>query len=85
MGLITEVVPAEKLMDRAREIAALLLAASPTAIALTKKLLLSFDRTAIRAELEMAIDANVESRATPDFREGVTAFLEKRAPKWGSS
>lgn len=85
MGLITEVVPAEKLMDRAREIAALLLAASPSAIALTKKLLLSFDRTAIRAELEMAIDANVESRATPDFREGVTAFLEKRAPKWGSS
>jgi methylglutaconyl-CoA hydratase len=85
MGLITEVVPAEKLMDRAREIAALLLAASPTAIALTKKLLLNFDRTAIRAELEMAIDANVESRATPDFREGVTAFLEKRAPKWGSS
>jgi len=32
MGLITEVVPAETLMDRAREIAALLLAASPTAI-----------------------------------------------------
>src|SRR5580658_3389175 len=63
MGLVTEVVPTESLMDRAREIAALLLAASPTAIALTKKLLLNFDRTAIRAELEMAIDANVESRA----------------------
>jgi methylglutaconyl-CoA hydratase len=36
MGLITEIVPQETLMDRAREIAALLLAASPASVALTK-------------------------------------------------
>lgn len=83
IGLITEVVPAEDLMARAREIAALLLAASPTAIAQTKKLLLSFDRPAVRAELEAAIEANADIRSSPDFREGVAAFLEKRAPKWG--
>jgi methylglutaconyl-CoA hydratase len=82
IGLITEVVPAEHLMTRAREIAALLLAASPSAIAQTKKLLLSFDRAAVRAELEAAIEANADIRSTPDFREGVTAFLEKRTPKW---
>jgi methylglutaconyl-CoA hydratase len=82
IGLITEIVPAESLMARAREIAGLLLAASPTAIAETKKLLLSFDRAAVRAELEAAIGANVDIRSTPDFREGVAAFLEKRAPKW---
>jgi methylglutaconyl-CoA hydratase len=85
MGLITEIVPIEMLMDRAREIAGLLLAASPTAIAQTKKLLLNFDRVAIRAELEVAIEANAEIRSTPDFREGVAAFLEKRAPKWDGS
>ncbi len=84
MGLITEIVPRERLMDRAREIAALLLAASPTAIAQTKKLLLNFDRAAIRAELEVAMEANSDIRMTPDFREGVSAFLEKRLPKWGS-
>lgn len=83
MGLITEIVQQETLMDRAREIAGLLLAASPTAIAQTKKLLLNFDRAAIRAELEVAIEANSDIRMTPDFREGVSAFLEKRAPKWG--
>jgi methylglutaconyl-CoA hydratase len=83
MGLITEIVPPESLMDRAREIAALLLAASPTAIAQTKKLLLNFDRAAIRAELEVAMEANSDIRSTPDFREGVSAFLEKRTPKWG--
>ena len=84
MGLITEIVPQERLMDRAREIAGLLLAASPTAIAQTKKLLLNFDRAAIRAELEVAMEASSDIRMTPDFREGVSAFLEKRRPKWGT-
>ena len=72
----------EGLMERAREVAALLLAASPTAVAQTKKLLISFDRAAIRAELEVAIETNADIRSTPDFREGVSAFLEKRPPKW---
>jgi methylglutaconyl-CoA hydratase len=84
-GLITEIVPFDKLMDRAHEIAAQLLAASPTAVAQTKKLLLNFDRAAIRAELEIAIEASAEIRSTPDFREGLAAFLEKRPPKWGNS
>jgi methylglutaconyl-CoA hydratase len=83
IGLVTEVVPTEALMERAREVAASLVAASPTAIAQTKKLLVGFDRTAIRAELEAAIEANADIRSTPDFREGVSAFLEKRPPKWG--
>jgi methylglutaconyl-CoA hydratase len=83
IGLINEIVPAEDLMTRAREIAGILLAASPSAITQTKKLLLSFDRAAVRAELEVAIEANADIRSTPDFREGVAAFLEKRAPKWG--
>jgi methylglutaconyl-CoA hydratase len=83
--LITEIVPPESLMDRAHEIAAMLLAASPSAVAMTKRLLLNFDRVAIRAELEGAIEASADIRGTPDFREGVAAFLEKRPPKWGKS
>ena len=43
---------------RAREIAGLLLAASPTSVAQTKKLLLNFERAAIRAELEVAIEVS---------------------------
>jgi methylglutaconyl-CoA hydratase len=82
IGLVTEIVPVEALMDRAREIAFFLLAASPRAVAQTKKLLISFDRAAIRAELEVAIETNADIRSTPDFREGVSAFLEKRPAKW---
>jgi len=84
IGLVTEVVAAESLMERAREWAGQLLAASPTAVAQTKKLLIGFDRVAIRAELEAAIETNSDIRSTPDFREGVASFLEKRAPKWST-
>jgi methylglutaconyl-CoA hydratase len=85
MGLVTEIVPAESLMSRAREIAASLIEASPSAIARTKRFLLGLDEHALRAELESAIEANAEIRTTPDFVEGVTAFLEKRRPKWSGS
>jgi enoyl-CoA hydratase/carnithine racemase len=30
----------------------------------------------------MAIAASVAIRATPDFAEGLAAFLEKRQPRW---
>ena len=82
LGLVTEIVPAEKLAARAREIAATLNAASPTSIARTKRLLLSYDQRAIEAELELAVRENAGIRATADFREGVSSFLEKRDPKW---
>ena len=82
LGLVTELVPADKLVARARELAASLLAASPTSIAHTKRLLLQQDEAALQADLERAIHANAEIRATPDFREGLASFLEKRDPKW---
>ena len=82
MGLITEVVAAEKLLERAHEIAAQLIAASPTSILRTKRLLHRFSEAEIRAEIELATRDNAEIRATADFREGVASFLEKRDPKW---
>jgi enoyl-CoA hydratase/carnithine racemase len=41
-----------------------------------------FNEAEIRAEIELAARENAEIRATADFREGVTSFLEKRDPKW---
>ena len=82
IGLVTEIVPPEKLMDRAHEIASELIAASPTSITRTKNFMLGFDDATLQSELEQAINANADVRSTPDFKEGIASFLEKRSPKW---
>src|SRR5690348_702269 len=84
IGLVAEIVAPEKLMDRTHEIAKELLAASPTSVARTKEFMLGFDDAALQAELEQAVQANADIRSTPDFKEGVASFLEKRSPKWTS-
>lgn len=82
IGLVTEVVPTGALLDRARELAATLIAASPTGLLLTKRLLSDFCQSDLDRDLELAIRENARSRSTADFREGVSAFLEKRKPVW---
>jgi len=84
IGLLNEIVPPENLLPRARELAAQLMENSPSSLRYTKRLL----SEAARAELDTLIDAavreNAAIRSTPDFREGITSFLEKRKPKWSS-
>jgi len=82
LGLVTEITPPDGLMNRAREVANTLLEASPTSLALTKRLLLRYDEEQLRRELELATQENAQIRATDDFREGLASFLEKRPPKW---
>jgi methylglutaconyl-CoA hydratase len=82
LGLVTEITPPDGLMKRAREVANTLLEASPTSLALTKRLLLRYDEEQLRRELELATQENAQIRATDDFREGLASFLEKRPPKW---
>jgi methylglutaconyl-CoA hydratase len=82
MGLVSEIVPADVLMARAKELAASLLAASPVSILRTKRLLIDLQEAELHEELERAIRANAEIRSTVDFREGLAAFLEKREPRW---
>jgi methylglutaconyl-CoA hydratase len=82
MGLVNEVVPEEKLMARAHELARSLLEVSPTSLKRTKRLLADFSQKELDCELEMAISENARIRSTADFREGLSAFLEKRKPQW---
>jgi methylglutaconyl-CoA hydratase len=82
MGLVTRIVPAEILLAHARELAESLAGWSPTSMANTKRLLRQFQETEIRRELDMAVRESAEIRETADFREGLSAFLEKRTPQW---
>ncbi len=81
-GLVTEVVPADRLMDAAQELADTLIAASPSSLARAKRLLVSAVASSVDADLERAILENARIRCTPDFQEGVASFLEKRKPVW---
>jgi methylglutaconyl-CoA hydratase len=82
MGLVNLVVAAEELMAEARKLAANLMAASPTSLARTKRLLVQFSEGDLDREISMAIQENADIRSTADFREGLASFLEKRTPKW---
>lgn len=83
MGLVARVAPAAELMPAARKLAAEILAKSPAGLVQAKTLVregLSMDlQRALRFELDV-----VHRWATthPDAMEGLSAFAEKRAPRF---
>jgi methylglutaconyl-CoA hydratase len=81
-GLVNEVVASDQLLPRAEALAQSLIENSPSSVRLTKKLINGFIRQALDAQIAHAVEDNARIRTTDDFREGVTAFLEKRKPKW---
>lgn len=82
MGLVNEIVPAENLLVRSRELADLLIAASPASLSRAKRLMTSAAAASVDADLERAILENARIRCTSDFKEGLASFLEKRKPVW---
>src|ERR1700690_4360541 len=83
-GLVNEVVAADRLTDRARELAAQLLENSPSSVRATKKLINGFIAAQLDQQIAEAIEDNARIRANADFREGITSFLEKRKPRWST-
>ena len=81
-GLVTEIVSPDQLMPRALQLAAQLMENSPASLETTKRLLSSYTKEQLDRQLVSAIRENAAVRQTPDFKEGITSFLEKRKPKW---
>ena len=78
MGIVAEVVPADRLMDVARERAEELAAKAPHYVRMSKLLIgQSLDNT-LADHLQVERHGIADSMATEDLREGVTAFLEGR-------
>jgi len=82
MGLVNEIVAPEALMARAGKLAALLTENSPASLRATKKLLNDHARAELDLQIDAALRENAAIRTTPDFREGIVSFLEKRKPVW---
>src|ERR1043166_423241 len=81
-GLVNEVLEPARLLPRAHELAHSLLENSPSSVRLTKKLINGFIAPQLDAQIARAVQDNARIRTTADFREGISAFLEKRKPQW---
>jgi enoyl-CoA hydratase/carnithine racemase len=81
MGIVNRIVPAEDLSRSVRELAAEIASNAPLTLLATKEL---NRRTAAKRRLGREDDADIVEMCytSEDFREGVTAFLEKRKPVW---
>jgi methylglutaconyl-CoA hydratase len=82
LGLVNEIVAPGELAQHVRSLADVLIANSPQSLKATKQLMAQQNKAWLNAAVAQALEANALARETADFREGITAFLEKRKPAW---
>ncbi len=82
LGLVSEVVAPDALIDRALELAEMAAAGSPAALQASLKAVWDSFEMPLSEAYENGWDILVRHRAHPDAREGPAAFLEKRRPNW---
>ena len=82
LGLALEIVPQGALMPRSREFAEMLAVAAPLALSIAKR---QFDLApSMTFEQFLDVEASMQPMLlqTNDHREGVTAFRDKRSPRF---
>ena len=83
IGFVHEVVSADALEARVAELAQTLVNAGPQAVRLCKKLVQDVAEKAITPALvQMTVEGIADVRVSPEGREGVQSFLQKRKPDW---
>jgi methylglutaconyl-CoA hydratase len=82
MGLVNRVVPASELDEAVRALVRAVLHNAPGALAGTKAFLDSLWPRPMAEDLARAHQHHVQMRQSPEAREGIAAFLEKRPASW---
>lgn len=82
MNLVHEVVPIAELETRADAIAKKVLLCAPGAVRTAKALIPKLAALPLDQRVDLTVDTLVKLRSGPEGQEGLSAFLEKRAPKW---
>ncbi len=82
MGLVDFVVPPEKLRDEVQAYAAALAKKPAEALEAIRRCVTAGLEMPYEDALNLEMEAAVHLAGTPDFREGLRAFFEKRPPQW---
>ncbi len=82
MGLVSKVVPADQLLAEAEKVMRAVVAKGPIALALTMEAVERGLETTLEEGLRIEADAFGLVASSSDMKEGLTAFLEKRPPKF---
>jgi enoyl-CoA hydratase len=83
VGLVSDVVAEDEIANAGRAIAREILGNSPVGVRLTKECLnMSVDAPSLESAIAMEDRQQILASTTGDMREGVSAFLEKRAPEY---
>jgi len=83
MGLVSQVVPQAELKAKTRELAGDMLQCSPFSLALTRKALYQGLEGNLESAMQFEGFALEKCYVSPEHKEYVTAFLEKRKPDFG--
>jgi 2-(1,2-epoxy-1,2-dihydrophenyl)acetyl-CoA isomerase len=81
-GLIWKAVPDAELMAEARALAVQLATGPTIGLGLTKRAIQAASANSLDAQLDLEADYQKICGETPDYAEGVSAFLQKRAAKF---
>jgi 2-(1,2-epoxy-1,2-dihydrophenyl)acetyl-CoA isomerase len=82
IGMVGDVVAADALVGTCLELAHVIAANAPLAVEATKAFFLEPARRDLLTAMAAEVPELARLRGTADFTEGVTAFLEKRRPRW---